>query len=743
MSTTATNNTTTDHSHGAGATEYFHLAIEDRIATLTFDSPGEKLNTFTKDALLELERRFGELERLVGEREVSAVIFASAKEGNFIAGADIKLIEALEDEGAAREAASAGQALFNRVQDLPVPTVAAINGSCVGGGLELALSCDYRIAASDPRTKIGLPETQLGILPGWGGTFRLPRIVGRVQATKMILAGSTVDADRALKIGLVDAVYPPAFFAEWGRALAARIVRAGGDGGVERSRAKARARRTWFLERTAFGRGMVFRAAAKDVRRRTGGHYPAQPAALAVLRRTAGGGINNRRRRARALRIEAAAFGTLAVTEVCKNLVRLFFSREATKRQEATAHGRGDFRVRRAAVLGAGIMGGRIAWLFSNNDIPTVMKDINWEAVHRGYQSAKEVYDYLKSRRKLDDRRVNLKLNHIHGAVDYAAVGMPDLVVEAVVERIDVKKRVLAEVERSVSEQAIIVSNTSALSIDEMAESLSHPERFAGMHFFNPVNRMPLVEVIRGESTSAEVVGDVVNLTLALGKTPVVVKNSPGFLVNRLLLPYLNEAAVMLGEGVDYATADRIFTRFGMPMGPYTLLDEVGIDVAFHVAETLHRAFGERMATAEILDAVRSDTSILGKKSGAGFYLYRGGKRGEPNPAMKTLLRNRADRSRGVPSERDILDRAMLNMVNEAAYALDERIVASPRELDLAMIMGTGFPPFRGGLLRWADTIGLQAVRDRLAELADGVGPRFEPAPLLARLADEGRGFYD
>lgn len=743
MSTTVTGNTAADGTHGTEAAVHFHLTIDDRVATLTFDSPGEKLNTFTREALLELERRIGELERLAGEGAISSIIFASAKEGNFIAGADIKLIEALTDEREAREAAAAGQALFNRVQDLPVPTMAAINGSCVGGGLELALSCDYRIAASDRRTKIGLPETQLGVLPGWGGTFRLPRTIGWIQATKMILAGSTMDADRALKIGLVDAVYPPTFFAEWGRALLERIVTTGRDASVEKSRARAKSRRAWFPERTALGRAIVFRAAAGDVRKRTGGHYPAQPTALGVLRRTAGGGITNRRKRARALRIEAAAFGSLAVTDVCKNLVRLFFSREATKRQEAVGHARADTRVARAAVLGAGVMGGRIAWLFSNRDIPTVMKDINWDAVHKGYQSAKEVYDYLTSRRKLDARGVNLKLNHIHGAVDYAALGMPDIVVEAVVERMEVKKQVLAEVERSVSDKTIIVSNTSALSIDEMADALSHPERFAGMHFFNPVNRMPLVEVIRGERTSDEVVGDVVKLTLELGKTPVVVKNSPGFLVNRVLLPYLNEAAVMLAEGVDYVTADRIFTRFGMPMGPYTLLDEVGIDVGFHVAETLHREFGSRMATASVLDTVRTKAELLGKKSGAGFYLYRGSKRGEANPNMKTVLQSQRTGADGRLSDEEIFDRGMLNMVNEAAYALEEKIVASPTELDLAMIMGTGFPPFRGGLLRWADTIGTQGIRDRLQELTDRFGTRFTPAPLLVRLAEEKRGFFD
>ena len=578
-----------------------------------------------------------------------------------------------------------------------------------------------------------------------------PRIVGWAQATKMILTGSTIDADRALKYGLVDMVYPAAFFDEWTYALFSRLISSGADKQVTRNREKARKRRTWFLERTGLGRSLIFRAAGKDVRKKTGGNYPAQPEALNVLRVTTGGKLGNRNARAKAMKKEATAFGRLACTEVSTNLTRLFFAREGAKRQEALQYARKERPITRAAVLGAGVMGGRIAWLFSSKDIPVVMKDINWDAVHKGYQSAKEVYDYLKKRRKYDDREVNLKLNEIHGAVEYASIGRPDVVVEAVVERMDIKKQVLAELEEHVAKDTIIVSNTSALSIDEMATGLKRPERFAGMHFFNPVNRMPLVEVIRGEKTDDAVVGDVVSLALRLGKTPVVVKNSPGFLVNRLLLPYLNEAAVMLGEGVDYENADKLFTRFGMPMGPYTLLDEVGIDVGFHVAETLHASFGDRMATAKILDDVRGDSSLLGKKSGAGFYTYEGSKRGTANTAMKQLIAKQSARggagstvgtAGSPPSETDIFDRAMLNMVNEAAYALDEGIVGSAEELDIAMIMGTGFPPFRGGLLRWADTVGVKRIHDRLLELKNRYGERFQPAPLLKRLADDGASFH-
>lgn len=730
--------------------EHFTLSVDGAgIARLLFDTPGEKVNTFGEAALRELDATLGEIERRSSSGEIRALALLSAKRGNFIAGADIHLIQAIDQADEARRASTAGQELFSRLQDLPVPTMAVINGSCVGGGLEYALACDTRIAASGEKTKIGLPETQLGIIPGWGGTFRLPRIVGWEQAVRLITAGSTVDADRALRIGLVDAVYPETFLEEWSLKLLAELAAGGGIRAaaahprIAAARAKARKRRKWLLERTALGRHLVFRTARKTARKRTGGHYPAPLAALDVMARTTRGSLTDRRWRARAMRIESAEFARLAITDVCKNLTGIFFAREAAKRHPARRAARDDWQLERAAVLGAGVMGGRIAWLLSNAEISVTMKDIAWDAVQKGYQSAREVYDGLVARRKLERREAALRMNRIHGAVDYASLGAPQLVVEAVVERMDVKKSVLAELEPLLDGDAIIATNTSALSIGDMASVLTRPGRFVGMHFFNPVDRMPLVEVIRGPATTDGAVGDVYALALRLGKTPVVVRDSPGFLVNRLLLPYLNEAALMLSEGIDYVHVDRLYVEFGLPMGPYTLLDEVGIDVGFHVAQTLHEAFGARMATAPILDRVRERSDLFGRKAGAGFYRYDGRSRGEPNGAMQQVIGDVRDRSVVKPDDRDALDRGLLNMVNEAAYALEEEVVGSAEELDLAMILGTGFPPFRGGLLRWADRVGTRAIRARLEELAARYGNRFVPAPMLVTLAEAGRGFYD
>ena len=737
------------------------LHVDDnRIATITVDRPGAKLNTFNQDVLEQLARHITTIKtRAIGgdggdDGPIAGVLIKSGKAGSFIAGADINLIAGLETESAAQEASAAGQEVFSQLADLPVPTVALIDGVCLGGGLELALSCTYRIATDNSATRLGLPETQLGVLPGWGGTFRLPRTVGIEEAVKMILTGSPADAGKALRIGLVDLVYPAAFLEEWGKAALLEVVARGSHGQIERNRAKAAKRRKKLLEGNPLGRWILFSQARKNVISRTGGHYPAPLTAVNVLARTARG---RRRRpepehtRKRALQLEHHAFGRLAVTPECTELVRLFFAREAVK-HHPVLEGTGKERViRRAAVLGAGVMGGRIAWLFSKNDIPVVMKDIALDAVHKGYQSAKSVYDVLQKKRKLDAREAMLKLDLIHGTTEYAALGRPDVVVEAVVERMDVKTTVLQELESYISDTAIIATNTSALSVNEMAASLAHPERFVGMHFFNPVNRMPLVEVVRGRKSDDEVVAAVVRLALSLGKTPVVVDDSPGFIVNRLLLPYLNEAAMMLSEGVDIPAVDRIYTDFGMPMGPYTLLDEVGLDVGVHVADTLHAAFGDRMAVAEILEAIRGTATLLGKKGGAGFYRYTGSRQGDLNPEMVRLVANhRSHVGSGASgpgkgsllTDEDILDRGMLNMVNEAARVLEEKIVSGPQELDLAMIMGTGFPPFRGGLLRWADSRGIAGIRDRLNELSERYGERFTPAPLVEELADKGGSFY-
>lgn len=716
----------------------WNLSTQDGVATLTLDVPGRKVNVLTTPVMRELDEI---LRSLQAGADLRCLIVRSRKSGTFIAGADLSEIESIDDEMPAKAKSSSGEEVLNRLDDLPFPTVAVVDGTALGGGLEIALACDYRIVTDHPKTSLGLPECSLGIVPGFGGTYRLPRLIGLVQALPLILTGRPVDGRKAFRIHLADAYVPSAFVEDKTREFIDRVSTIAGRRAVVRRRRRPLPVR--LLERTPVGRFLLFRRAREDVLSKTGGNYPAPIAAIGVLKRTV------HRSRRRALEIECTAFSQLAPTMESKNLISLFFAQEHAKKQAALRASVGGTprQVRQAAVLGAGVMGGRIAWLFTRSDIPVVMKDIAWDAVEKGYSSAIQVYRELQKRGRYDEREVNLKMHHLHGVLDYRSVGRPDVVVEAVVENIGVKKKVLSEVEKQVGEQALILSNTSSLSIEEMASGLDHPERFAGMHFFNPPNRMPLVEVIAGRRTSPEAVRDTALLASALGKTPVVVQDCPGFLVNRLLMPYLNEAVHLLDEGVDFTKVDRLVKQFGMPMGPFRLLDEIGIDIGYEVADTLKAAYGERMETARFFDALKERKDLLGVKSGRGFYVHaslNGSSNGPaPNPQMRDLVKRHVHiGSRGAASDFDIVHRPVMSMINEAARALEEKIVDGPADVDLALVLGTGFPPFRGGLLRYADQLGIKTVHDTLSRYAELQGGRFTPAPLVEKLAFDGGRFY-
>jgi len=707
----------------------FTLSVHENIAELVFDMPDKKVNTFTTPAMNELRSH---LESLKERKDVKALVIKSAKTGTFIAGADIFELRKLESTESAEETSRAGQDVFNLLEDIPIPTFALINGACLGGGLELALACDYRITTDNPKTRLGFPETQLGIVPGWGGTYRFPRTVGLQQSVKMVLTGKPVDGKKALKIGLADACFPEAFHESWASDfVAAHLSRR------RRRKRKAGSIGAWFLERTPAGRKLLFDRARKDLMAKTGGHYPAPLRALRLLRSAVSSN------RERALRHERRTLAHLAVTPVCKNLIDLYLARESVK-SSSYVKPKKPMALRRAAVLGAGVMGGRISWLLSNNDVDVTMKDIDWDQIARGYEQANRVYTGLVSRHRLDKRVAGLRMHRIHGALEYQLLGRPDLVIEAVVERMDVKKNVLAEVEQWLRPDTILATNTSALSVSELAESLKQPERFVGMHFFNPVNRMPLVEIIAGKQSKPEVVRNAAMHALHLGKTPVVVHDGPGFLVNRLLMPYLNEAVHMAEEGVDYERVDNLVTAFGMPMGPFVLLDEVGIDVAREVAQTLNAAFPDRLEESPLFDLLSDHPELLGKKSGKGFYLH--GKKREVNPAMRALVAKagrKKKRAKKGTEDDDVVHRPLMMMINEAAYALEAGIVSSPRDVDLALILGTGFPPFRGGILRYADQMGVREVVKRLTAYQKRYGSRYTPAPLITRISGEGKSFYD
>ncbi len=702
---------------------YFIAPDSAGIAELVIDLPHEKVNKLSELVMNELDDLLdGDLKN----PEIKALIIASRKPGVFIAGADIAEIEHIRDEADAFEKSQRGQTIFSKLPALKFPTIAVIDGACLGGGLELALACTFRVVTDSAKTQLGLPEVNLGILPGWGGTQRLPRLVGLVQGLTMILSGKPVSGSKAARMGLADALVPHEFVAEQAREFAERCLSGKGRKAVMKRRKLHRSESIWPV------RKIIVNKAKEKAMQRTKGHYPAVVEIPALLLETANTKLDH------GLEQESQAFSRLVVTPICRNLIGLFHTDQLLKKEHGVGADIKPRPMKSAAVLGAGIMGGGIAWLFSKHGRPVRMKDVSWDAVGKGFSEAADYYRQLVKLRKMQPHEVSNNMQRITGTLDYSGFDKADIVVEAIVEKMGAKKAVLAEMESSVSEETIICSNTSALSISEMSKVLKVPSRFVGLHFFNPVNRMPLVEVIAGEQSSPTAIASVVALAHELRKIPVVVKDSPGFLVNRILIPYLNEAGLLLQEGVEFERIDRLIEEFGMPMGPFVLADETGIDVGFKVIRELEAAFSPRLQAAGVLQKF-IDAGLLGKKSGGGFYLHKKGKQRTVNAEAVKLVEGFEKKT---VSDEEIVDRLILTMLNEAVMCLEERIVERVDYLDMALIAGIGFPPFRGGLLRYADDQGIMSVRSRMLELESACGQRFEPAGLLKKMEAEGKTFY-
>ncbi|HSE51253.1 MAG TPA: fatty acid oxidation complex subunit alpha FadJ [Gemmatimonadales bacterium] len=701
----------------------FSLTQTDGIAVLTLDVPGESVNMLGTPIIEEFEALLGQIADDAGAR---AVVLISGKAENFVAGADIQEFTRISsaEEGAAM--ARAGQEMIGRLERFPKPIVAAIHGACVGLGCELSLACSWRIATDAPKTVIGLPEVQIGILPGAGGCQRLPRLIGVRAALDIILAGKTERAAKAFKLGLVDELVPPSILRSTALVAADRIAR---EGVPFRPR-----RGSLLLERNPIGRALVFRLARKGVLKKTGGHYPAPLAAIDAIRTGLTRGMEA------GLRREAELFGELAVGPVSRNLVRIFFATTALKKDDGIAPGTGAARpVARLGVVGSGFMGAGIAGTaVSQAGVEVRLKDADLPRVGKGLKAALDVLKGQLTRRRITRHEFERSSALLSGTGSWQGFERADVVIEAVFEDLDVKRAVMAEVEEVVPEGAVVASNTSTIPIARIAEGARHPGRILGMHFFSPVERMPLLEVIPTDRTTPDAIATAVKFGRRMGKTVIVVQDRPGFWVNRILSPYLNEAGLLLAEGTPIEVIDRVMTRFGFPVGPIALLDEVGIDVAVKASGVMHAAFGDRMmpgpGIAKMVEAGR-----LGRKAGKGFYAYHDGHKTDPDPEAYRLLGVRPLAS---VDKAEIERRLVYIMLNEAALAAAEGVVRSARDADIGAIFGIGYPPFRGGPLRYMDTLGAAEVVRTLEGLALAHGPRFAPAPVLREIARTGETFH-
>ncbi len=704
--------------------EIFQVVLEDSVAVVTMDLPGEPVNKLSAEGKRQFEAVF---DRLRDDPTVRAVVFMSGKPDTFIAGADIEEFVQVGSRDEAEALARDGQQLIGAVASYPKPVVAAIHGACLGGGLEFALACHYRIATDAPKTQLGLPEVQLGLIPGAGGCQRLPRLIGLRAALDMILTGNSVRSRKALRTGLIDELVHPAILRRTAIQAALRLSKTKVD------RRPKTGILGLLLDRNPVGRRLVYAQAVKSVQRNTGGHYPAPIAALEATRVGLESGMTA------GLEKEHQEFGRLAVGPVSRQLVQIFFATNALKKFSGSTAGGSAIEVNLLGVVGSGFMGSGIAGTAASRaKVEVRLKDTDLDRVARGLAAASRIVDHGLTRRRITKFEHRRLIDLLSGTDDYGGFGRSQLVIEAVFEDLQVKRSVVEELEQALQKQAIIATNTSTIPISQIAARARHPERIVGMHFFSPVEKMPLLEVIAGERTGADAVVTAVAFGRRMGKTVITVKDSPGFWVNRILTPYLNEAGHLLAEGVPIEVIDRAMKRFGFPVGPLALIDEVGHDVARKAGAVMHHAFGGRLSPSPALQAL-ADDDRLGRKNGRGFYNYHQGKKGKPDESVYRLI--------GVtpvepPSDEVLQERLMAAMLNEAAMAVAEEVVRLPRDGDIGAIFGIGFPPFRGGPLRLIDSWSAQRVVAMLRGLEQNVGSRFSPAEILVAMADDRTPFY-
>ena len=701
------------------------VRVQRGIGWLELDVPGKPVNVLTPAVQEELASA---IEQLGREDDVRALVLISRKRDSFITGVDVTTIASLRTRDAAYALVRRAQEVVKRLERLGKPVLAAIHGACLGGGLEVVLACAYRLVSDDPATRLGLPEVRLGVLPAVGGCQRLPRLIGVQPALDLILTGKTVSAPRARRLGIVDEVVHPVVLERVAEETAARLATEG-RGGHRRHSLKRLA-----METNPLGRKMLFGAARRQLERKTHGHYPAPIAALQSVEHGLTHGIEAGQD------VEAALFAELAIGGVSRNLVRLFVGSEALEKEPGVEGGGTPPRlVANLGIVGAGFMGSAIAGVAAlEAGVDVRLKDRDHGAVGRGLAAARDVLHVRQRRHDLDDVRVRRLLALLSGTIGWDGFGRSDAVLEAVFEEVDLKRQLFREIEAHVREDCLLASNTSTIPISRIAEAVERPERLVGMHFFSPVEKMPLLEVIVTDQTAQWATTTAVELGKRLGKTVIVVRDRPGFWANRILAPYLDEAGHLLLEGVAADTIDRAAVQFGFRVGPVTLLDEVGLDVAERSARLLHDEFGERIGSPVTLARMLED-GRLGRKNGRGFYQYEGGKRREVDQTAYEIIGAAVDAD--VPKE-DIQARLVFAMLNEAVVALDDGVVRSARDGDIGAVFGIGFPAFRGGPLRYLDELGLSDAVSVLEDLERQYGDRFTPAPQLVGMASAGRTFH-
>ena len=695
----------------------FSLSVaDDGVAVVTIDVPGEKMNT--------LRSSFAEdLKTLLKDAQAQAVkgmVFISGKSDNFIAGADIKMLDSATSREDALALSEMCQEAFFDMKKLPFPTVSAIHGAALGGGLEFALACDYRVCSDSDITKLGLPEVQLGLLPGGGGTQRLPKLVGLQKALEWMLTGKQVRAKQAKKTGLVNDCVPHSVLLDVAKEFALK--------GKAKATKPKLDRLSQLLESNPFGRNIIFKKAQENVLKKTGGHYPAPLAIIKAVRASV------ELDQLKAYKTEAEGFATLVMSDESKALRGIFFATTEMKKEwrndDAPA-------IAKAAVLGGGLMGAGIAHVSAvKAGVPVRIKDVAEKGISNAMNYSYKILDKKQKRRILSKAELQQTMNRITGTTDYSGFKHIDIVIEAVFEDLALKQGMVADVERECQDNTIFASNTSSLPIAQIAADAARPENVIGLHYFSPVEKMPLVEIIPHEGTSEETIARVVNFARKQGKTPIVVKDMAGFYVNRILAPYVNEAANLLLAGEPIEKIDQALVEFGFPVGPLALLDEVGIDIGSKIAPILEKELGERFKAPDAFNRL-IDSKRLGRKTGRGFYLYDK-KDKKVDESVYELL--------GVtPSPRlnksEIAKRCVAQMLNEAVRCLDDGIIASPRDGDIGAIFGIGFPPFLGGPFSYMDKLGAAQVTSEMATFAN-YNPIFTPCDTLKAMAEKGGRFY-